>query len=82
MTLSAKAIAAQIALFVVVTVLSLLGGMLLAAPTYGAPSLLIVTLLSGAGFFAAAVGSQRLHDRVIRAGLATTRAARSGALGR
>ncbi len=73
-----KALAAQVTIFVAATALSLIAGMLLAAPTYSPSSLFIVTLISGAGFFVAAVVAQRVHDRIIRAGLETIRAGRPG----
>jgi adenine/guanine phosphoribosyltransferase-like PRPP-binding protein len=59
------ALAAQIAVFALGLVLSLVLGMVLAAHLDGAGGLIIATLVAGGGLLGAAVASQALRDFVI-----------------
>jgi hypothetical protein len=60
------AIGAQCLAFMLGLVLSLVLGMVLAAHLDGAGGLIIATLAAGGGLLGAAVGSQALHDYLIR----------------
>jgi hypothetical protein len=73
MLLLVKASAAQVAVFLVGLVLSLVVGMALAASLDGPGGLLFSTVVSAAGLLGAAVFSQTVHDHLLVRTLATTR---------
>lgn len=57
-------LSAQLAVFLLGLVLSVAGGMLIAARLDSIPGLVIATILSGAGLLSAASFSQTVRDRI------------------
>jgi hypothetical protein len=65
MMLEAKALLAQVGVFVAGLALSIVVGMFLAAHLDGAGGLLLATLIGGTGLLAGAVFSQVVHDHIL-----------------
>ena len=65
--IEAKASLAQAGIFIVGLVVSIAGGMFLAAHLDGALGLLVATVAAGAGLLGGAVLSQVAHDHIVTA---------------